>query len=73
MEFEKKEKQSDNLRTRTILFVYEMKDNWLGIAKKKSERKKLSNRRLLVIGHIKTSFLRADWEVSFNQHMLPLF
>lgn len=38
MEFEKKEKQSDNLRTRTILFVYEMKDNWLGIAKKKKIR-----------------------------------
>lgn len=40
MEFEKKEKQSDNLRTRTILFVYEMKDNWLGIAKKKNPRGK---------------------------------
>lgn len=40
MKFEK-EKQSENLRTRTILYVYEIQDNWLSIEKKKTfqERK----------------------------------
>lgn len=51
MKFEK-EKQSENLRTRTILYVYEIQDNWLSIEKKKnfSRKEELSKRGLLVMG-----------------------
>lgn len=51
MKFEK-EKQSENLRTRTILYVYEIQNNWLSIEKKKnfSRKEELSKRGLLVMG-----------------------
>lgn len=49
MKFEK-EKQSENLRTRTILYVYEIQHNWLSIEKKNFSRKEeLSKRGLLVM------------------------